>query len=143
MDSSQKNKLTIGMLARTAGIGVETVRYYQRRGLLEVPKKSVGRLRAYGEKHLVQLWLIKHAKELGFTLAEITKLASYVEERQCSAIQALAQQKLRAIAEQIRFLEKARKALRNLASGCASGCDENCPAIRVFRANGFGSVGKR
>lgn len=143
MDSSQKNKLTIGMLARTAGIGVETVRYYQRRGLLEVPKKSMGRLRAYGEKHLVQLWLIRHAKDLGFTLTEIAKLAAYVEDRQCGAIQVLAQQKLRVITEQIRFLEKARKALRMLASGCANGCDESCPAIRLFRVNGFDGAAKR
>ncbi len=133
----KKNRLTIGALARTAGIGVETVRYYQRRGLLGKPEKPLGRIRSYSEDDLVDLWVIRHGKELGFTLNEIGHLRAVVKERNCEALHLLAEHKLSALKDEIRVLQHAYRALKRLTDGCTGDCQGECSAIERFAVNGF------
>lgn len=112
-------KLTIGKLAQAAGVGVETVRYYQRRGLLEVPVKPVGQHRTYSAQDLARLGFINHAKAAGFTLREIETLLSLGNDH-CSVTKALAEQKLQKINEEITDLKKIQSRLNVLIKACGT-----------------------
>jgi len=112
-------KLTIGILANAAGVGVETVRYYQRRGLLKQPTKPAGRHRTYSEQDLARLEFIKHAKAAGFTLREIKTLLSLGNDH-CSVTRTLAEEKLKEIRGQITDLKKAQKRLVELITACGA-----------------------
>ncbi|MCW8829379.1 MAG: MerR family transcriptional regulator [Gammaproteobacteria bacterium] len=126
--------LTIGRLARAAGVGVATVRYYQRRGLLREPRKpSTGRFRSYSERDLEQLLLIKYTKDLGFTLGEIARLMRSVEAEDFDAVRKLAQDKLDAVTTQIRTLNNRKGALKTILKECPSYCHDNCPLYKRFK----------
>ena len=111
-------KLTIGKLAHAAGVGVETVRYYQRRGLLEEPVKPVGHHRTYSEQDLARLGFINHAKAAGFTLREIETLL-LLGNNHCSATKTLAEEKLHKIDGQITELKKTQHRLEELIKACS------------------------
>lgn len=110
-------KLTIGKLAQAAGVGVETVRYYQRRGLLEEPAKPAGHHRTYSEQDLARLGFITHAKDAGFTLREIKTLLSLGGDH-CSVTRTLAEEKLQKIEGQIADLKKTESRLKKLIKAC-------------------------
>jgi len=112
-------KMTIGILAHAAGVGVETVRYYQRRGLLKQPNKPAGRHRTYSEQDLARLGFIKRAKAAGFTLREIKTLLSLGNDH-CSVTKTLADEKLGEIREQITDLRKAQRRLVELINACGA-----------------------
>lgn len=132
-DKQKTEKLTIGRLARAAGVGVTTVRYYQRRGLMREPKKPAsGRFRSYSEQDLQQLLLIKHSKELGFTLAEISRLMTHVEEDDCHAVRNLAKEKLEKVKTQIRALNTRGRALKVMLKECSKDCSSTCPLYKKF-----------
>ncbi|MGA7801345.1 MAG: MerR family transcriptional regulator [Gammaproteobacteria bacterium] len=125
-DSRTGTTLTIGGLAREVGVGVETIRYYQRLGLLAEPPKSNNTRRRYSHDALVRLRLIRHAQALGFTLREIRTLLSLGEE-QCTATRSIAERKLKAIDEQLATLNTARRSLERLIECCGRGeQDERC-----------------
>ncbi len=138
--SSPKNgKLTIGRLAEAAGVGIATVRYYQRRKLLPLPQKpQFGGFRAYGEEDLDRLLQIRRAQELGFTLAEIQDLLDYLQSHNCDSIKLLAGDKLAAINKQIRDLEAIRKNLSQLVETCTGDCPRNCPLVNKLCAKAPG-----
>lgn len=135
--SSSRPPFTIGTLAREAGVNVETVRYYQRRGLLRQPQKPLGGVRSYCDGDLSRLRLIKHVQRLQFTLTEIADLLAYIEDGDCYATKALAQDKLKKITRQITALEKVRDILKLLTINCSGKCAENCPVIRELRQQEF------
>jgi len=127
-----KNSDTIGGLARAAGMGVETVRYYQRRGLLAEPARPPGEVRRYGEADLKRLRFIRHAQAAGFTLSEIGELIALDESDDRARARALAQALVAAIDGKIAELKQARDALAGLAKDCASGRAGPCPILRAF-----------
>ena len=127
-----KNSDTIGGLARAAGVGVETVRYYQRRGLLAEPARPPGEVRRYGEADLKRLRFIRHAQAAGFTLSEIGELIALDESDDRARARALAQARMAAIDGKIAELKQARDALAGLAKDCASGRAGPCPILRAF-----------
>jgi len=127
-----KNSDTIGGLARAAGVGVETVRYYQRRGLLAEPARPPGEVRRYGEADLKRLRFIRHAQAAGFTLSEIGELIALDESDDRARARALAQARVAAIDGKIAELQQARDALAGLAKDCASGRAGPCPILRAF-----------
>jgi len=127
-----KNSDTIGGLARAAGVGVETVRYYQRRGLLAEPARPPGEVRRYGEADLKRLRFIRHAQAAGFTLSEIGELIALDESDDRARARALAQARVAAIDGKIAELKQARDALAGLAKDCASGRAGPCPILRAF-----------
>ena len=121
---------TIGRLAEAAGVHVETVRYYERRGLLEQPERPPGSsYREYSRDDVWRLQLIGRAKQLGFTLAEIRELLD--GGRTNEAVLAAARSKLSAVAEQERSLAALRQRLERLTDLCASG-DDDCLTFGVL-----------
>ncbi len=123
--------LTIGKLAAQAGVGVETVRFYQRRGLLEQPQRRGSGFREYTTSDQQRLAFIRRARELGFTLSEISELLGPDGGRDAGDVIAAAQAKLAAISEQIRELAEVQCRLRRLVRVCAHGSSEDCVALHL------------
>lgn len=122
---------TIGKLAQNAGVGVETVRYYQRRGLLAEPP-AMGGYRRYDANHLERLNFIKRAQGVGFTLEEIGELMTLNDTRDHRLARSLASEKIRSIEARIDQLAKVADALRHLVRECECGGQEMpCPIIRM------------
>ncbi|MDD5329747.1 MAG: MerR family transcriptional regulator [Sulfuricella sp.] len=128
---TRKAVLTIGKLARDAGVSVETIRYYQRRGLLVQPSKpEMGGYRSYGESDAGRVRFIKHAQQMGFSLAEIGELIEHVDDTNCHAARVLSEKKLKVIETQLEALEKIRETLRSLVGECRRDCPQNCRVIQ-------------
>lgn len=123
---------TIGVLARTAGVNVETIRYYQRRGLLPKPGKPVAGYRRYPADTLARLRFIKRAQELGFTLREIVELLA-LGSTSCRRTQQLATHKRADIEARMKDLKAMRRALDRLLRACAAGRAADCPLIESLR----------
>lgn len=120
--------MTIGRLARAAGVNIETIRYYQRRGLLATPRKPPGGVRSYVPDTLVRLRFIKRAQELGFTLREIADLLK-LGDGSCKEARALAERRLGDIKSRIHDLQSMSHTLSNLIQACRSGDQPPCPII--------------
>ena len=123
--------LTIGKLAAAEGVGVETVRFYQRRGLLPQPERRASGYRLYSEADQWRLAFIRRARTLGFTLAEIADLLGPAEARSAADIAQAAEAKLVAVDEQIRELARLRCRLRRLVQVCEHGDNDDCVALRL------------
>ncbi len=125
--------LTIAKLARAAGLGVETVRYYQRRGLMPVPRASgKAAYREYDQSHVQLLLFIRRAQAAGFTLKEIKELLALDRTRDRDRIRALASARLEDLARQAEELEASRQALRRLLQVCRKTDRGPCPIIAAF-----------
>ena len=127
-----KNSDTIGGLAKAAGVGVETVRYYQRRGLLPEPARPPGEVRRYGHEELKRLRFIRSAQAAGFTLSEIGELLELDASDDRARARALAQARVAALDEKIAELREARDALAALAGACAKKRGGPCPILGAF-----------
>ncbi|MCC2636880.1 MAG: MerR family transcriptional regulator [Moraxellaceae bacterium] len=125
--------MTIGKLAGSAGVNVETVRYYQRIGLLEMPPTTAG-YRQYGEAHLQALHFVRRAKDAGFALEEIRELLLLDAVRDRGKIHDLASQRLADLEGRLRDMQALAQRLRSLVARCESengnGC---CPIVETFR----------
>lgn len=121
--------VTIGRLAELAGVHVETIRYYERRGLLAEPARSAAGYRYYGERDVWRLEFIARAKRLGFTLAEIGELFGPDHRRAPDEVLDAAHAKLQAVEAQLRTLNAQRCQLRRLVEVCRHGDDEACLAL--------------
>lgn len=122
---------TVGKLAAAAGVGVETVRYYQRRGLLVQPPAAAG-YRRYNAVHLERLSFIKRAQGVGFTLEEIAELLTLNDTHDHRLARNLAGEKIRHIETRIAHLESMVGALRHLVDACHHGGEDMpCPIIRM------------
>lgn len=126
--------LTIGALAKAGEVGVETVRYYQRRGLLPEPPRPQGEARRYGPEDVRRLRFIRSAQGAGFTLEEIGELLALDASQDRPRARALAAARLAALDQKIAELQQARAALTRLATACASGGAGPCPIIAAFEA---------
>ena len=126
-------KLTIGTLAERGGVSVETIRYYQRRALLDEPVKPPGGFRQYPEESVKRLLFIKRAQTLGFTLEEIQDLLALDQRKGCRETRELAAHKVELIAQKIADLSKMKKSLARLVRSCdTSAADEPCPIIHLL-----------
>ena len=127
--------LTIGQLAHEAGVHVETVRYYERRGLLRQPPRTPAGYRQYAAADLRRLQFIARAKQLGFTLSEVAQLAgahdSDDSDDSADAVLEAARAKLRALDERQKELDATRMRLARLIDVCADPASEDCRALRV------------
>ena len=132
VQAQAKNRDTIGGLAKAAGVGVETIRYYQRRGLLPEPARAPGEVRRYGEQDLKRLRFIRSAQAAGFTLNEIKELLDFDSSDDRARARELAQARVAAIDEKIAELRQARDALDALATACARKRGGACPIITAF-----------
>lgn len=132
VQSQQVSSLTIGKLAAAAGVGVETVRYYQRRGLLEEPPRDSG-IRRYGSEDLRRLHFIRQAQTAGFTLEEIGELLELDASQDRSRAREMAAKRLIALDAKMAELQEARNSLERLARECGSSDKGPCPILESFR----------
>ena len=120
---------TIGELARAAGVGVETIRFYERRGLLRQPERGDG-YRRYPESDFARLGFIRRAKVLGFTLAEIGELLASAHLGATDDLVTAARSRVAVVAAQIEALREQQRRLEQLAEVCAGG-DDDCLTLAV------------
>lgn len=123
--------LSIGKFAEAGGVGVETVRFYQRKGLLGTPP-GAGRIRRYGEAEVRRLRFIRMAQRAGFTLEEIRELLALDSGRDHPRARELAQARIGKLDEQIAEMQRARDYLRKLARQCSAQASGPCPILASF-----------
>jgi len=132
---SQAKPMTIGTLAKTSGLGVETIRFYQRKGLLAVPENREG-YRTYDKDHVERLRFIRRAQAVGFTLEETAELLRLNDTRDHALARSLAQEKIGQIEQRIAQLQTMADALKHLVHECQHGAaGMPCPIIRLSLAD--------
>ncbi|MGK0526408.1 MAG: MerR family mercuric resistance operon transcriptional regulator [Pseudomonadales bacterium] len=132
--SKKQCSMTIGVLAKAAGMGVETIRYYQRRGLVAEPEKPYGSIRHYDEQALARLHFIRTAQWLGFSLDEIGGLLKLEDGAHCDEARVLAERKLDDLRRKIAALRQMESTLDSLVERCRCSEDpQRCPIIHSLR----------
>lgn len=127
------NTLGIGQLAKRAGVGIDTVRYYERDGLLSPATRLESGYRRYGDAELKRLHFIRRAKALGFSLEDIRGLLMLSEEQDVATVKQVAESKLVDIEQRIAELERIRAGLHTLIAACPGhGRAEDCPILNAL-----------
>ncbi len=130
LEPIRESGITVGQLARAAAVNVETVRYYQRIGLLPMPRRNYGSIRRYLAEDLKRIRFIKRAQKLGFSLDEVALLLGLSDGKHCAQTKVLAQTRLAVVEEKITDLVAIRKALMGLIAKCSTGSRGcGCPVI--------------
>ena len=128
--------LTIGALAERAGVHVETIRYYQRRGLLDQPARPAGGIRRYGMDTASRIGFIKRAQDIGFSLDEIKDLLRLERTPDCRDARNIAERKLSMVQTRIADLQRVRSVLATLIAECDAGGERRCPIIDCLADSG-------
>lgn len=110
--------MTIGRLAQSAGVNVETIRYYQRLKLVDEPTKPLGGVRRYSDREVSRVRFIKRAQELGFSLAEVRRLMRLGDPQSCGEARTLAAEKLALVESRVADLRRLRGVLKDLIGRC-------------------------
>ncbi len=134
MDSG-KTALTIGKVASSAGLSIDTVRYYEREGLLEKPARTASGYRHYSSDVISRLRFIQQAKELGFSLSEIRELLALrvTPGKSCADVRAHAEHKIADVDRRIASLRRVRGALVKLTAACSGrGPVSQCPILEAL-----------
>jgi DNA-binding transcriptional MerR regulator len=119
-------EMTIGELAAAARVNVETIRYYEREGILPEPPRSPSGYRRYSDTDRWRLAFIRRGKALGFTLKEIAELLGAGEERSVPEVLSLAEKRLALVEQDLADLTRSRDQLRRLIETCETGADDDC-----------------
>lgn len=131
--NSRLTSFTVGKLALAANCKVETVRYYEKTGLMPEPPRTEGGHRLYSSSHAKRLSFIRRCRELGFTIQQVKELLKFIDEphHTCGEVKALTMQQARGAQEKIDDLKRLQKALHTMASKCRGGryTIDNCPII--------------
>ena len=129
-------KLTIGKLADSAGINLETVRYYERVGLMPEPGRTRGGHRAYAASHIRTLTFIRRARELGFSVNDVRALLKLAEpdRASCGEVQKLAAHNLQAVRAKLADLTKLEKMLANMVAQCGDNRLRSCPVLTMLES---------
>jgi MerR family copper efflux transcriptional regulator len=137
MSAQEQNSLTIGRVAKQADVTIDTIRFYERRGLLPKPQRAANGYRLYPPNTIARLHFIRRAKGLGFALDEIRALLKLQDARGTKAdVKALTNRKLEQIEIKITDLQLMRDALRKLNAQCSgTGSVSGCPIIKTLSAN--------
>lgn len=129
-------RMSIGTLAKTARVSVETIRFYQRKGLLLKSKRTHGEIRRYTLEDVSRVTFVKAAKELGFTLNEIGVLLALEDGTHCGEAREMAEQKLKEVRDKLRKLQRVESILEGLVADCeATAKDLCCPLIASLQTN--------
>jgi MerR family copper efflux transcriptional regulator len=135
MNARAKSHITIGAVARRAGVGIDTIRYYEREGLLPQPQRRASGYRDYGLDAVERLRFIRRAKDLGFTLEGIRELLalSTDRERGVKSVKQRAEARLGEVEQRIRELQRMKRGLKQLIDACPGhGPLEHCPILRAL-----------
>jgi Hg(II)-responsive transcriptional regulator len=127
--------LTIGQVATAADVNIQTIRYYERRGLFAAPKRTPAGYRQYSEEAVARLRFIKHAQDLGFSLREIQELLGLRVRHgaACDAVERKTRQKIDVVHQRIRDLQRMKRTLERLAAACAvRRPTADCPILEVL-----------
>lgn len=126
--------LTIGQLATRTGTKIETIRFYEKCGLLPAPSRTSGNYRSYEPSHLNRLSFIRRARDLGFSLDQIRALLDLSDDRSrsCDAIDAIAKEHLAEVNRKIADLNALRRELSNMITQCGHGTVANCQIIEAL-----------
>jgi MerR family mercuric resistance operon transcriptional regulator len=127
--------MTIGRVAKAAGVNVETIRYYQRRGLVSEPRKPPGGHRRYPLDVLRQIAFIRRAQQLGFTLDEIGQLLALSDGRKCREARTIAGKRHALVASRVAELERMRDELGQLIEACDARTKGSCPLIDALNGD--------
>lgn len=126
--------MTISKLAEAAGVNVETIRFYQRRGLLAEPEKPLGGIRRYAHDDVARVLFIKAAQRIGFTLDEIEQLLDLDDGMHCPEARAIAEHKLGVVRDRLADLQRIEAALAKLVDRCATRRGPvSCPLIDALQ----------
>ena len=133
MTIAEKRDFTVGDLATRSGCKVETVRYYEKTGLMPDPPRTEGGHRIYSLEHLKRLFFIRRSRDLGFPIDQVKELLRFVDEpdHTCGEVRGMAMLQARAVQEKIDVLKKLQKALNEMAARCKGGkyTVEDCPIV--------------
>ena len=131
--------LAIGALSKGTGCKVETIRFYEREGLLPTPARSPGGYRLYSKDHLKRLTFIRRARALGFSIDEVRKLLTLADERKrpCAEVRVVAGAHLKDVQAKITDLRTMERVLRETVAKCASGRSPDCPLIESLSREGL------
>lgn len=127
--------IPIGELSRRTGCNIETIRYYERIGLMPAPPRK-GRYRSYGGDHVARLGFVRRARELGFTLDEVRALLGLAAggHASCAEVRNLAASHLKDVRVRIADLKRMERVLADSVRACDAGQDPGCPLVEALRA---------
>ncbi len=127
----------IGEASRRTGVDIETIRYYERTGIMPDPRRSAGKQRLYDEDQLMRLNFIKRSRELGFSLNEIRSLLRLNDSNKltCSDVHTLTVNHLKQVRERITKLKDIQVTLEDMAEQCSRGNVPECPIIEILSGN--------
>ena len=127
-------QLSIGDLAKATETKVETIRYYERVGILPKPARTAGNYRSYQPTHLARLGFVRHSRYLGFSLDQVRELLSLSDQkdRSCAQVDAIAREHLAEVDAKIKSLKKLRRELDSLIRQCHSGKISECRIIQAL-----------
>jgi len=130
----ETGRITIGALSKSTGINIETIRYYERVGLLPAPPRSSGGYRLYGPPYLQRLTFVRRARVLGFSVGEIRTLLRLADERErpCAEVQVVAEAHLHEVRAKLADLRRMERVLKTTVARCASGRRTHCPVIEAL-----------
>ena len=134
MGTVRQKKVTRGVLARESGVNPETIRYYEKIGLLPEPRRSEGGHRIYSDSDRQRLYFIRRCREMGFTLEEVRELLTLVDRQQasCERVQGIAMAHVAGIGRKIDDLMRMQKTLQELADRCSGEQVPDCPVIEAL-----------
>ena len=126
--------MKIGELSRATGTHIETIRYYERIGLLPAPERTSANYRSYGEKHRARLSFVRHSRDLGFTIEEIRSLLQLSDDpaRDCSDADRIATRHLEQVEAKIAQLTRLRDELTRIVGRCRGGIAADCQVIEAL-----------
>lgn len=136
-------RIAIGLLSKLTGANIETIRYYERVGLVSAPQRSPGGYRLYGPEQLKRLNFIRRARTLGFSLGEVRTLLRLADERRrpCGELRVVAEAHLRDVRSRMADLRRIERALAMTVARCAEGRRGACPLIEMLHRNGSAAGG--
>ena len=131
---TKKRGYPIGEMSRLTGVNIETIRYYERIGIIPEPDRTAGGTRQYDHDHLKRLFFIRRSRELGFSIQEIRALLAMVDshEYSCADVHQLTMAHLSEVQSKIADLKKLEKVLKQMAAECSRGNVPECPIVETL-----------
>ncbi len=130
-EGGSSNRMMIGALSKRTGCNIETIRFYERTGVLPAPPRNPGGRRIYDRDHLRRLTFVRRTRELGFTLGQVRDLLALADGRagSCGKVERLARAKLDATRGRIADLKRMEAVLADMVASCSSGTVPDCPIL--------------